>query len=34
MHSYKKSQAATEEGLFKQEIIPVIIPQKKGILLL
>ena len=30
MHSYKKSQAATEEGLFKQEIIPVIIPQKKG----
>ena len=30
MQSYKKSQAATEKELFKQEIIPVIIPQKKG----
>ena len=28
--SYKKSQTATEKGLFKQEIIPVKLPQKKG----
>jgi acetyl-CoA C-acetyltransferase len=30
IQSYKKSQAASEQGFFKQEIIPVIIPQKKG----
>lgn len=30
MQSYKKSQSASEQGFFKQEIIPVIIPQKKG----
>lgn len=30
MQSYKKSQAATEQGFFRQEIIPVIIPQKRG----
>ncbi|MEI6189631.1 MAG: acetyl-CoA C-acyltransferase [Chitinophagia bacterium] len=28
--SYKKSQAATEQGKFKDEIVPVIIEQKKG----
>jgi len=28
--SYKKSQAATEQGKFKEEIVPVIIAQKKG----
>jgi len=28
--SYQKSQAATEEGLFTAEIIPVSIPQRKG----
>ena len=28
--SYQKSQAATEKGLFEAEIVPVIIPQKKG----
>ncbi len=28
--SYQKSQAATENGLFKEEIIPIHIPQKKG----
>lgn len=28
--SYKKSQAATQNGLFVTEIIPVTIPQKKG----
>lgn len=30
INSYKKSAAATNEGLFKNEIIPVAIPQKKG----
>jgi acetyl-CoA C-acetyltransferase len=30
MASYKKSQAATEKGLFTEEIIPVRILQKKG----
>ena len=30
IQSYKKSQAASEQGFFKQEIIPVVIPQKKG----
>ncbi len=28
--SYKKSQAAIENGLFKEEIVPVSIPQRKG----
>lgn len=28
--SYKKAQKASEQGLFKQEIVPVYIPQKKG----
>jgi acetyl-CoA C-acetyltransferase len=28
--SYEKSQAATNNGSFKEEIIPVVIPQKKG----
>lgn len=28
--SYKRAAAATENGFFKSEIIPVIIPQKKG----
>ncbi len=28
--SYQKSQAAIEKGLFETEIIPVVIPQKKG----
>ncbi len=30
MESYKRSQAATEAGKFKNEIIPVEIPQRKG----
>lgn len=29
-NSYKKSQAATENGLFTAEIIPISIPQRKG----
>ncbi len=28
--SYKRAAAATEAGLFKSEIVPVVIPQKKG----
>ena len=28
--SYQKSQAAIEKGLFETEIVPVLIPQKKG----
>jgi len=28
--SYKKSQSATDQGKFKEEIVPVIIAQKKG----
>ena len=28
--SYQKAQNATEKGLFKEEIIPIQIPQKKG----
>ena len=28
--SYTKSQAAIEQGLFEKEIIPVVIPQRKG----
>jgi acetyl-CoA C-acetyltransferase len=28
--SYQKSQAATEKGLFVAEIVPVVIPQRKG----
>jgi acetyl-CoA C-acetyltransferase len=28
IQSYKKSQAASEQGFFKQEIIPVVIPAK------
>jgi acetyl-CoA C-acetyltransferase len=30
MNSYKKAQAAIEKGWFKDEIVPVEIPQKKG----
>ncbi len=30
VNSYKKAQAATEHGWFKDEIMPVEIPQKKG----
>lgn len=30
IQSYKKSQTASEQGFFKKEIIPVVIPQKKG----
>jgi acetyl-CoA C-acetyltransferase len=30
VNSYKKAQAATEKGWFKDEIVPVEIPQKKG----
>ena len=30
VNSYKKAQAATEHGWFKNEIVPVEIPQKKG----
>jgi len=30
MSSYQKSQAATEKGLFKEEIVSITIPQKKG----
>ena len=30
MASYQKSQAAIEKGLFATEIIPIIIPQRKG----
>ena len=30
VNSYKKTQAATENGWFKDEIVPVEIPQKKG----
>jgi acetyl-CoA C-acetyltransferase len=30
IESYKRSQAATNEGKFENEIIPVTIPQKKG----
>jgi acetyl-CoA C-acetyltransferase len=30
IESYKRSQAATNEGRFENEIIPVSIPQKKG----
>jgi len=30
MNSYKKAQAAIENGWFKDEIVPVEIPQKKG----
>lgn len=30
IESYKRSQAATNEGKFKNEIIPVEIPQRKG----
>ena len=30
IESYKRSQAATNEGKFKDEIIPVEIPQRKG----
>ena len=28
--SYKRSQAATEKGRFKEEIVPIEIPQRKG----
>lgn len=28
--SYKRSAASTENGLFKQEIVPVSVPQRKG----
>ena len=30
MESYKRSQASVNEGKFEAEIIPVVIPQKKG----
>ena len=30
IESYKRSQAATNEGRFNEEIVPVSIPQKKG----
>jgi acetyl-CoA C-acetyltransferase len=30
INSYQKSQAAIEKGLFVAEIVPVVIPQKKG----
>jgi acetyl-CoA C-acetyltransferase len=30
VHSYKKAQQAMENGWFKEEIVPVEIPQKKG----
>jgi acetyl-CoA C-acetyltransferase len=30
VNSYKKAQAAIENGWFKDEIVPVEIPQKKG----
>src|SRR5580700_2985883 len=30
IESYKRSQKATEDGKFKDEIIPVAIPQRKG----
>ena len=30
IQSYKRSAAATEAGLFKDEIIPITIPQRKG----
>jgi acetyl-CoA C-acetyltransferase len=30
IESYKRSQAATNEGRFENEIVPVTIPQKKG----
>ena len=30
IESYKRSQAATEKGLFTNEIIPIEIPQRKG----
>lgn len=30
IESYKRSQAAWENGSFKNEIVPVLIPQKKG----
>jgi acetyl-CoA C-acetyltransferase len=30
IESYNRSQAATNEGRFENEIVPVIIPQKKG----
>jgi acetyl-CoA C-acetyltransferase len=30
IESYKRSQAAWEEGIFKDEVVPVEIPQKKG----
>ena len=30
INSYQKSQAATDKGLFEAEIVPVVIPQRKG----
>lgn len=30
IESYTKSQASIEQGLFENEIVPVVIPQKKG----
>jgi acetyl-CoA C-acetyltransferase len=30
INSYKKALAAMEKGVFKDEIVPVVIPQKKG----
>ena len=30
INSYKKSQAAAKEGIFKKEIVPITIKKKKG----
>ena len=30
VQSYQQSQAAGERGTFRQEIVPVTVPQKKG----
>ena len=30
IESYKRSQAAWEKGLFENEVVPVVIPQRKG----
>lgn len=30
VQSYKKSADATKNGVFKDEIVPVSVPQKKG----
>jgi len=30
IESYKRSQSAAQRGAFRQEIVPVTVPQKKG----